>query len=211
MSNIKSFIKMCRLGQSAIAPTLFTYLIHKLRGKNIIAHRSIILGLNNITTSGPVDIGLRPVMFTHRRETTLLNITGSLIFNGKFSIGRGCRIAVSGTAEFGPGGYINPNTKVVIAHKLTVGAGCAISWGCQFVDDDFHVLVTDPPTPQRPHEITLGDHVWIGSNVSILKGARIANGCVVAAGSVVAGVFDEPGCLLAGVPAKVIRRRITWH
>ena len=211
MDKLKSLIRMCRLGQSAVIPVLFLYLLHRLRGRNIIASRSIIRGLKYITTLGPIDVGLRPVMFTHRRDTTLLNIIGELTFHGKFSIGRGCRFAVSGTAAFGPGGYVNPDTKIVIAHKLRVGTECAISWGCQIVDDDFHVLITDPPAPKRPREIILGDHVWVGSNVSILKGTRIASGCVIAAGSVVTGIFDETGCLLAGVPAKVIRRGITWE
>lgn len=53
--------------------------------------------------------------------------------------------------------------------------------------------------------IRIGDDVWLGANVTILKGARIGRGCTVATGSVVlAGEYPD-GSLLAGNPAKVIR------
>jgi acetyltransferase-like isoleucine patch superfamily enzyme len=52
-------------------------------------------------------------------------------------------------------------------------------------------------------EIHIGDDVWLGANVTILKGARIGAGSIVSAGSVVlAGNYPERS-LLAGVPAQV--------
>jgi acetyltransferase-like isoleucine patch superfamily enzyme len=45
---------------------------------------------------------------------------------------------------------------------------------------------------------------------SLLKGCRIADGCVVAAGSTVLGNFDALNCLIAGTPAKMIRRDVEW-
>ena len=37
----------------------------------------------------------------------------------------------------------------------------------------------------------IGSHVWIGSRVSVLKGAIIPDGCIVASNSVVGKVFTE--------------------
>jgi acetyltransferase-like isoleucine patch superfamily enzyme len=52
--------------------------------------------------------------------------------------------------------------------------------------------------------------VWIGKNAVILKGIIIGEGSVIAAGAVV--TKDVPDhCLVAGVPAKVIRKNIEWH
>ncbi|MGH4767175.1 acyltransferase, partial [Klebsiella pneumoniae] len=59
--------------------------------------------------------------------------------------------------------------------------------------------------------ITIGENFHIGINVAINKGCLIADGCVVASHSVVNGVFLEKNCLIAGVPARVIKRNISWQ
>lgn len=55
-------------------------------------------------------------------------------------------------------------------------------------------------------EVTIGNDVWIGLNAIILDGVRIGNGVVVAAGSIVTKDVDDY-CIVAGVPARVIKRR----
>jgi acetyltransferase-like isoleucine patch superfamily enzyme len=55
---------------------------------------------------------------------------------------------------------------------------------------------------------SIGNDVWIGSNVTIPGGIEIGNGVIVAAGSVV--VKDVPPyVIVGGNPAKVIRHRFT--
>lgn len=50
------------------------------------------------------------------------------------------------------------------------------------------------------------DHVWIGSNATILKGITIGEGAVVCAGAVV--TKDVPSfTIVGGVPAKIIGKR----
>ena len=53
--------------------------------------------------------------------------------------------------------------------------------------------------------IVIGDNCWIGAKVTILDGVRIGNSCVIAAGAVVKGEFPDH-CVIAGVPARVIRK-----
>jgi len=54
--------------------------------------------------------------------------------------------------------------------------------------------------------ITIGRDVWIGRGTAVLKGVTIGDGAIVAANSVV--TRDVPaGTVVAGVPARVIRRR----
>jgi acetyltransferase-like isoleucine patch superfamily enzyme len=65
------------------------------------------------------------------------------------------------------------------------------------------------PMCEQPHtykKITIEDDVWIGANVTVLKGINIGTGAVVAAGSVV--TKDVPNfAIVAGNPAKVIKIR----
>jgi carbonic anhydrase/acetyltransferase-like protein (isoleucine patch superfamily) len=63
---------------------------------------------------------------------------------------------------------------------------------------------------QQPDELLptrIGRDVWIGANAVILGGVTIGDGAVVAAGAVVTKDV-EPGAVVAGVPARFVRRRI---
>lgn len=56
--------------------------------------------------------------------------------------------------------------------------------------------------------VVIEDGVWVGANVTILKGVTIGRGSVVAAGSVVTKSC-EPYSIIGGVPAKLIKMRFT--
>ena len=55
-------------------------------------------------------------------------------------------------------------------------------------------------------DVTIEDHVWIASRVTILPGVRIGQGAVVASNSVVTKDVP-PMAIVGGVPAKVIGQR----
>lgn len=59
-------------------------------------------------------------------------------------------------------------------------------------------------------DITIGEHVWIGANVSILKGCKIPNNSVIGTGAIVTKKFEKEGICIAGNPAKVVKEEINW-
>jgi len=124
-------------------------------------------------------------------------------------VARGCKIFVEGKMAIGNNTYIQPNANIVANKEVTIGSECAISWNFQALDDDLHTLIVNGVEKDKVGNIHIGNHVWIGCNVTILKNTEIADNCVIAAGSVVKGIFP-PNCLIAGIPAKVVKENIDW-
>jgi acetyltransferase-like isoleucine patch superfamily enzyme len=77
------------------------------------------------------------------------------------------------------------------------------------MDFDGHDLRVggDPRSTRAP--IIIGDDVLIGSRATILKGVTIGDGAIVGAGSVVTRSVPARA-LVAGNPARVIRRDVSW-
>lgn len=95
------------------------------------------------------------------------------------------------------------------SQKITIGARTMIGGNCQIMDSDGHRLWPPAtrwfyPGAEDDAPVAIGEDVFVGLNVTILKGASIGNGSVIAAGSVVAGAIPE-NCLAGGVPARVIK------
>lgn len=88
------------------------------------------------------------------------------------------------------------DNNVTIGNDVLVGANSIIG-----DRDDHSDLFGDKASP-----IHIGDNVWIGMNVVILKGVHIGNNSIIGAGSV---LTKSVPCneIWAGNPAKFIKRR----
>lgn len=96
--------------------------------------------------------------------------------------------------------------------KVEIGADCMFSAGIDIRNGDSHVLLSKA-TGQRineSHDISIGNHVWLTRNVSVLKGALIAEGCVIGHSSVVTGCCSTSYSVYAGTPARYIKEGIVW-
>ena len=199
-------------GNKILSVVKFYY--YKLKGKHLLVHpNTIISGIKNISTTGILSIGIDYFGFISKRDFTYLNICGKLITKGVFSIGRGCRFDIGSDAIciLNKNSYISPFTNFIIMHGISIGEDCAISWNCQFLDEDFHSIEYPNKKNSEEKKIVISDKVWIGCNVNVFKGTVIAKGCVIAANSVVSGLFIEENCLIAGNPATVIKKNINWN
>jgi phosphonate metabolism protein (transferase hexapeptide repeat family) len=61
---------------------------------------------------------------------------------------------------------------------------------------------------RRAHKVIIGHDVWIGHSAILLPGVTIGTGAAIGAGAVVTKDV-APFTVVAGVPAKVIRRRVS--
>ncbi len=114
---------------------------------------------------------------------------------------------------------IGENTTIMHAHlaaiegtTLRIGEACLLAYQVEVRTGDAHSLL-DAATGQRlnpSRDVTLGPRVWVGARALILKGAHVPPDSVVAAAAVVTRAFHEPGVVLGGNPARILRRGIRW-
>ena len=75
---------------------------------------------------------------------------------------------------------------------------------------DTHSVLQDGKLVNEPASIIIGNHVWIGKDVAILKGVTIGDNAVIGMRSMV--TKDVPSATLSvGSPARVIREGIDWN
>ena len=56
----------------------------------------------------------------------------------------------------------------------------------------------------------IGNHVWSGLNSIFLKGAKVSDNSIVGANSVINKNFVEENVVIAGNPAKIVKRGVNW-
>ena len=111
-----------------------------------------------------------------------------------------------------------------ISDKLIIGKFCQIAAGVEFVMNGanhqmnaattypFYIFGTweqgAPAQSDLPlkGDTVVGNDVWIGQNATILPGVHIGDGAIIGANAVVASDV-EPYTIVAGNPAKLIRKR----
>lgn len=124
-------------------------------------------------------------------------------------------------AEIVIGNNVGISGATIYARKgIYIGENTCIGGNCKILDNDFHPIDAedrikllsdvhggDASEIIPSKEIHIGKNCFIGCNSIILKGTILGDGCVVGAGAVVTGVFED-NCVVAGNPAKVIKRLI---
>lgn len=156
-----------------------------------------------------LDIGRRFEETGLKDGTFCMRKNSKLNVKDKFTIYTGCSISVEENAELILGsGYISNNSSINCFKKITIGDNVIISKNVNIRDSDNHVIKYEGYEKEK--EIIIGNNVWIGLNATILKGVTIGDNSIVAAGAIVTG--DVPNnCIVAGVPAKIIKENICWE
>lgn len=114
-------------------------------------------------------------------------------------------------------GVLRLGEKVVLGYDNTINAHLDIEIGAAtLVSDWVYICDFDHRTAEagRPIKdqglvlspVRIGPGTWIGTKVTVLRGSDVGAGSVLAAHAVVRGEAP-PGSVLAGVPARVVRRR----
>lgn len=127
--------------------------------------------------------------------------------------------------------FINHHSSITIGEKsslqsgklrtgrnqsITIGKDCMFSWDIVFLAHDGHVIydltknhfINNTNGEQR-QSIILGNHVWIGGETVIMPNTKIGSGSICGYRSMAKGIYPN-NCIIAGSPAKVIRKDVAW-
>ena len=88
--------------------------------------------------------------------------------------------------------------------KVHIGERCLFSDSITFRTGDSHsILDNSGKRINKAKDITIGDRVWIGQQVTVLKGTPVGANSIVGTGSLLTGKMYDSNSIIAGVPAKV--------
>lgn len=143
-------------------------------------------------------------------EDNLIEIGPRVRFNsGKIYLrkthGQHIRIGADTTIE---GAYLLVDETA----SIDIGNDCMFSTDILIRTGDKHSIL-DMLTGERinsSRSVHISDRVWIGRGVQILKGTVLKRESVVGACSLVSRAFEEGNCVIAGVPARIIKQGICW-
>jgi acetyltransferase-like isoleucine patch superfamily enzyme len=107
----------------------------------------------------------------------------------------GAEIRIGANCGFS-GTVIGCATRIEIGDYVMCGANTLIN------DTDWH---TDDPRTGPDAPVIIGSGVWLGVNVTVMKGVTIGENTLVAAGSVVTKSLPA-NVVAGGVPAKILKQ-----
>ena len=96
---------------------------------------------------------------------------------------------------------------------LIIENDCLFSKNLYITTTDSHSILNLQTSTRinMPNDVHISNHVWIGRDVTIGKGVAIAEDVVIGGKSYVTKSITDSNVIVAGVPAKIIKRNIKWQ
>lgn len=114
-----------------------------------------------------------------------------MMLGNKLRVHSGSRLSVTsgGVFSIGDNTAINYNCIFVARKSIFIGKDCTFGPNVIVFDHDHDFRYSDVMNGSafKEKEVVIGNNVWIGANVIILKGAIIGDNAVIAAGTIVTG------------------------
>ena len=134
-------------------------------------------------------------------SSIMLGKNAKLVIGNNFVSRSGLTIRISdGLLKIGNGCFFNQFCSFNVMKEIKIGDNCILGEDVKFYDHNHITYDNNVPFKQQgfcKEVITIGNNVWIGSNVIILKGVTVGNNCVIGAGCVVFRDIDDNTILLS--------------
>lgn len=174
--------------------------------KNINNSRITIYGNNNVIKIS---------------NNSKINNSNIVIFGNNSSIIIGNNVDLKGpvnihlednsTLTIGDNTNLRGVTITIINGKVSIGKNCMFSYNIKIRNTDSHKIL-DKNTMRiinANKDVKICDNVWVGEDVTILKGSHISDNCVIGYGTITTKVYP-PNSVIAGIPGKIVKSNIIW-
>jgi acetyltransferase-like isoleucine patch superfamily enzyme len=190
----------------------------KAKGNNFISLRGIYSAHSSFTISGEGN-SIRIIPGITRFKNCTFTIKGN---NNRILIEKDCNLNNCHLYIEDNGGFIhigehttitgNTDIAVIEGCKVEIGKDCLLSSDIVLRTGDSHSVI-DAKTKERVNmsmDITIGEHVWIGHSVKVLKGVKVGNHSIIATGAILTKRDYHDNVIIGGIGGKVLREGIDW-
>lgn len=208
--NLISIGKCCLLGLNT--KLVFNGYGNTLILQNNVSFKSgtkiIFKNNNNLVYLGEETKILSPSTIEFSHDNALMYICGKCRFQLLSILLRSNSVLFCGF-----GCSINPNfvCSLLEAKNVLIGSDCMFSHHIHLRNATSHAIYEGKSGKRiaKGKSIIIGDHVWFGYGVKVVRGVNVGNGSMIGAYSVVAKDIPEK-CLAAGNPTEVKKENILW-
>lgn len=134
----------------------------------------------------------------------------SVIFKGKATFGAGIQFICTGKMTIGDNFYCNGDCILNAGKRIKIGNDFLCGWNCEILDGDGHFILYNGERKENYSEVEIGEHVWVASGVTVLKGSRISDGSIVAAKSCISKKIEQKNVLI-GRNNEILRTNVSWE
>lgn len=161
---------------------------------------------------GMISFGGNHEVVISTSERTRIYNSGSIDFKGHGVFGKGINLTVWGFGKlyFGVFFSVGTLTRIISFREIFIGDYFLCSWDCQIFDTDFHFISNDDKVRDNCKSVYIGNDVWIGTRVTILKGTLLPNQTIVGAGSLLRGDYKKQYgemIVIGGNPAVLLQNK----
>lgn len=176
----------------------FTF-IQKLRNKIKIKNKTVL----NISKTSKI-VGCN--IYIKGQNNSISIGENSIIRNTNIEIiGNDCHLKIGKECMVGDNCYL----AIKESTTLSIGDDCGLSRNVKIMTSDGHPIFKDDTRINEAKNVTLGTHIWVADNVTILKGVEIEDGCVIGINATITKNVPK-NSIAAGNPAIVVKENIEW-
>jgi len=130
---------------------------------------------------------------------------GAFICSGRITARDSLRVYIEGKISIDGNVFFNSNVSINCLDNISIGSDCLFGEQVKIYDHDhrYGMSVSVSTSGFTLAPVKIGNNVWVGSNVVILKGVTIGDNSVIAAGSVVNRDVPSNTLFYSGVRPKL--------